>query len=73
VVGLEGFLGIGSVFCLPFALRQGLNPVAAQTRVSLTLGTAAASVGDHGVTAQPMMRRYHDPHRSAPAPDRAPD
>lgn len=73
LIGWFGIRGIGSVFYLLFALRRGLDPAVAQTLVSLTLWTVAASIVAHGVTAQPMMRRYLDWRRRATAPDRAPD
>ena len=53
-----GIRGIGSVFYLLWALRQGVEGRAAQTLVSLTLWTVAASIVVHGLTAQPLMRRY---------------
>jgi hypothetical protein len=46
------------VFYLLFALRHGLDTRVADTLVSLTLWTVAASIVAHGVTAQPLMRRY---------------
>jgi NhaP-type Na+/H+ or K+/H+ antiporter len=53
-----GIRGIGSVYYLLFALRQGLDARTAETLVSLTLWTVAASIVVHGLTAQPLMRRY---------------
>lgn len=62
-----GIRGIGSVYYLLFALRQGLDARTAETLVSLTLWTVAASIVVHGLTAQPLMRHYlarRGPHRS---------
>ncbi len=56
--GIRGIRGIGSVYYLLFALRQGLDPVFADTLVSLTLWSVVASIVAHGLSAQPLMRRY---------------
>ena len=58
LIGWFGIRGIGSVFYLLFALRHHLDAQVADTLVSLTLWTVAASIVAHGVTAQPLMRRY---------------
>jgi len=71
LIGWFGIRGIGSVFYLLFALRHRLDAQVADTLVSLTLWTVAASIVAHGVTAQPLMRRYLVGHRrkALPAPD----
>jgi NhaP-type Na+/H+ or K+/H+ antiporter len=53
-----GIRGIGSVFYLLWALRHGVQGGAAQMLVSLTMWTVAVSIVVHGLTAQPLMRRY---------------
>lgn len=53
-----GIRGIGSLYYLLFALRHGLEPGLARTLTSLTLWTVATSIVVHGLTAQPLMRRY---------------
>jgi NhaP-type Na+/H+ or K+/H+ antiporter len=58
LIGWFGIRGIGSVFYLLFALRHRVDAQVADTLVSLTLWTVAASIVAHGVTAQPLMRRY---------------
>jgi NhaP-type Na+/H+ or K+/H+ antiporter len=58
MIGWFGIRGIGSLFYLLLALRQGLDGDIADTLVSLTLWTVAASIVAHGLTAQPLMRRY---------------
>ena len=58
LIGWFGIRGIGSVFYLLFALRHGVEGKVAETLVSLTLWSVAASILVHGLTAQPLMRRY---------------
>jgi NhaP-type Na+/H+ or K+/H+ antiporter len=58
MIGWFGIRGVGSVFYLLFALRQGIEPALAELLVSLTLWTVAASIVAHGVTVQPLMRWY---------------
>jgi len=58
MIGWFGIRGIGSVFYLLLTLREGVEPHLADTLVSLTLWTVAASIIAHGVTAHPLMRRY---------------
>ena len=43
---------------LLLALRLGVGSEIAETITSLTLWTVAASIVAHGITAQPLMRRY---------------
>lgn len=58
MIGWFGIRGVGSVFYLLFALRQGLDTALEELLVSLTLWTVAASIVAHGVTVQPLMRWY---------------
>lgn len=51
-----GIRGIGSLFYLLLALRAGVTGPAADTLVSLTLWTIAASIALHGLSARPLMR-----------------
>ena len=67
MIGWFGIRGIGSVYYLLFALRHGIEPSIAETLVSLTLWTVAASIVAHGITAQPLMRRYLGLRRDARA------
>ena len=67
MIGWFGIRGIGSVFYLLFALRHGVAGAAADTLVSLTLWTVAASIVAHGVSAQPLMQRYVARRRRRPA------
>jgi NhaP-type Na+/H+ or K+/H+ antiporter len=67
MIGWFGIRGIGSVYYLLLALRHRLEPEAADTIVSLTLWTVAASVIVHGVTAQPLMCWYARRMQRSPA------
>ncbi len=58
MIGWFGIRGIGSVFYLLLALRFGVEGNIADTLVSLTLWTVAASIIVHGLTAQPLMHLY---------------
>jgi len=58
MLGWFGIRGIGSVFYLLLALRHGVEGSIADTLVSLTLWTVAASIIAHGLTAQPLMDLY---------------
>jgi NhaP-type Na+/H+ or K+/H+ antiporter len=58
MIGWFGIRGIGSLFYLLLVLRHGIESRLADTLVSLTLWTVAASIFAHGLTAQPLMRRY---------------
>lgn len=53
-----GIRGIGSVYYMLYAVRQGLAPDVAATLVTLTLWTVAASIVVHGLTAGPLMKWY---------------
>ena len=58
MIGWFGIRGIGSVYYLLFAQRHGIETEIGDILVSLTLWTVAASIVAHGITAQPLMRRY---------------
>jgi NhaP-type Na+/H+ or K+/H+ antiporter len=58
MIGWFGIRGIGSVFYLLLALRYGVDGTVADTLVSLTLWSVAASIIAHGLTAQPLMHFY---------------
>ena len=58
MIGWFGIRGIGSVFYLLLALRYGVDGTVADTLVSLTLWSVAASIIAHGLTAQPLMHLY---------------
>ena len=53
-----GIRGIGSIFYLVFALRQGVTGLLAEQLISLTLMTVASSVVLHGIPMRPLMKWY---------------
>lgn len=53
-----GIRGIGSIFYLVFALRQGGAGALAEQLISLTLMTVAVSILLHGISMRPLMRWY---------------
>ncbi len=59
LVAWFGIRGIGSLYYLAYALTHGLDRMAeAETTAALVLGTVAASIVVHGLTLDPLMRRY---------------
>ena len=67
MIGWFGIRGIGSIFYLLLALRMGLDGRVAETLVSLTLWSVAASIVVHGLSGQPLMRLYLTRHHRARA------
>ena len=59
LVAWFGIRGIGSLFYLLFVLQHGVSGSLAQRLVSATLVCVAASIVLHGVSATPLMARYH--------------
>jgi NhaP-type Na+/H+ or K+/H+ antiporter len=58
LIGWFGIRGIGSLYYLAYALREGL-PVALGAELSaFTLSVVAISVVVHGITCQPMLASY---------------
>lgn len=51
-----GIRGVGSLFYLLLVLRAGVSGSAADTLISITLWTIAASIVLHGLSARPLMR-----------------
>ncbi|MBX9609628.1 MAG: cation:proton antiporter [Gammaproteobacteria bacterium] len=58
MIGWFGIRGVGSMFYLLFALREGMPPALTAVILPLTLWTIAASIVVHGISAQPLMRRH---------------
>jgi len=59
LVAWFGIRGIGSLFYLLFALKHGVSGSAAADLVAATLVCVAVSIVLHGVSATPLMARYH--------------
>jgi sodium/hydrogen antiporter len=58
LMGWFGVRGIGSLYYLSFALREGLPARAAADVSALTVSVVAISVVVHGITAQPLLGWY---------------
>ena len=58
LVSWFGIRGIGSLYYLAYAVKQGLDPELARLLTTLTLSTVAASVVVHGLSVTPLMQRY---------------
>lgn len=58
LIGWFGIRGVGSMFYMLLALRHGVDARTAEILVSLTLWTVTASIVLHGLSGQPLMRRY---------------
>ena len=58
VMGWFGVRGIGSLYYLGFALREGLAPALADQACAIVFTVVAASIVLHGVTTQPLLGWY---------------
>lgn len=58
LMGWFGIRGIGSLYYLGFALREGAEGAAAREITGLTVSVIALSIVIHGVTATPLLMRY---------------
>jgi NhaP-type Na+/H+ or K+/H+ antiporter len=58
LIGWFGVRGIGSLYYLAFALNHGLSQRIAAEVSAFTLSVVAISVAVHGITAQPLLKRY---------------
>lgn len=57
-VGWFGIRGIGSLYYLSYAITHGLLPEEAETIIALVLSVVALSIVVHGLSTQPLLRRY---------------
>lgn len=53
-----GIRGIGSIYYMAYALRQGLVGPEAMALFTATLGTVLLSIVIHGASVRPLLRRY---------------
>ena len=58
MIGWFGIRGVGSLFYLLLAIGFGVPSGIQSLLVSLTVWTVVASIIEHGLSAQPLMRRY---------------
>jgi sodium/hydrogen antiporter len=58
VMGWFGIRGIGSLYYLSYALREGVSQQVASDVSAITVSVIAISVIMHGITAQPVLTRY---------------
>ena len=58
VMGWFGIRGIGSLYYLSYALREGVPQQVASDVNAITVSVIAISVVMHGITAQPVLARY---------------
>jgi NhaP-type Na+/H+ or K+/H+ antiporter len=57
-----GIRGIGSLYYVMFALRQGWNDTDAERALGIVLGVVAASIFLHGISVTPLMSAYERHH-----------
>lgn len=57
-VGWFGIRGIGSLYYLSYAITHGLLPEEAEVLIALVLSVVALSIVVHGLSTQPLLRRY---------------
>lgn len=57
-VGWFGIRGIGSLYYLSYAITHGLLPDEAEIIIALVLSVVALSIVVHGLSTQPLLRRY---------------
>ena len=58
LIGWFGIRGIGSLYYLAYALREGLPADLGAQLSAFTLSVVAISVVVHGISSQPMLARY---------------
>lgn len=59
-----GIRGIGSIYYVMYAINHGLSGSIAESFVPLIFGVIAISIFIHGVSATPLMDRYHSTRRA---------
>jgi NhaP-type Na+/H+ or K+/H+ antiporter len=58
LIGWFGIRGIGSLYYLAYALREGVPAALGAELAAFTLSIVAISVVVHGITSQPLLTRY---------------
>jgi NhaP-type Na+/H+ or K+/H+ antiporter len=59
-MGWFGIRGIGSLYYLSYALRNGLASAAAVDVAGVTISVVALSIFVHGITARPLLARLEE-------------
>lgn len=54
-----GIRGVGSIYYLAYALDHGLSKETGETLIGITAAVVSTSVVVHGISATPLMERYH--------------
>ncbi len=65
-VGWFGICGIGSLYYLSYAVTHGLLPDETEVIISLVISVVALSILIHGLSTQPLLRRYERSRGQAP-------
>lgn len=65
-VGWFGIRGIGSLYYLSYAVTHGLLPDETEVIISLVISVVALSILIHGLSTQPLLRRYERSRGQAP-------
>ena len=58
LMGWFGIRGIGSLYYLSYAVREGHSTATVTELAGLTISTVALSILVHGITAPPLLARY---------------
>jgi len=66
-VGWFGIRGIGSLYYLSYAVTHGLLPSETEALISLVISVVVLSIVVHGLSTQPLLRRYERSRGDAPA------
>lgn len=68
-VGWFGIRGIGSLYYLSYAVTHGLLPEETETIIPLVISVVALSILIHGLSTQPLLRRYERSRDQTPTTD----
>lgn len=66
-VGWFGIRGIGSLYYLSYAVTHGLLPDEADQVIRLVIPVVALSILIHGLSTQPLLRRYERNRKQTPS------
>lgn len=60
LMGWFGIRGIGSLYYLAYAINHGADGAAMRDAANLTISVIAISIVLHGISAQPLLKRYEE-------------